>query len=153
MHAVNVSTGVEQPGFPVLIQGTATNDPNTTFKAQFEMQRTGLTIVNGVVYAGFGGHCDYPPYLGWVVGVSTAGQITSMWADTRPMDVDEFAHKALAAIARDEFIIVLPRWWKALWYAERISPYLGLAIWGKILARMRKQLEAFGARQVSGDEN
>jgi hypothetical protein len=81
MHAVNVATGVEQAGFPVQIQGTATNDPNTTFKAQFEMQRTGLTIVNGVVYAGFGGHCDYPPYLGWVVGVSTAGQITSMWAD------------------------------------------------------------------------
>ena len=82
MHAVNVATGVEQAGFPVLIQGTATNDPNnTTFNAQFEMQRTGLTIVNGVIYAGFGGHCDYPPYLGWVVGVSTAGQITSLWAD------------------------------------------------------------------------
>jgi hypothetical protein len=81
MHAVNVATGVEQTGFPVLIHGTATNDASTTFNAQFEMQRTGLTIVNGVVYAGFGGHCDYPPYLGWVVGVSTAGQITSMWAD------------------------------------------------------------------------
>ena len=27
MHAVNVATGVEQPGFPVLIHGTATNDP------------------------------------------------------------------------------------------------------------------------------
>ena len=37
--------------------------------------------MNGVVYAGFGGHCDHPPYLGWVVGVSTAGSIKSMWAD------------------------------------------------------------------------
>ncbi|HTK16204.1 MAG TPA: choice-of-anchor D domain-containing protein [Acidimicrobiia bacterium] len=81
MHAVNVATGVEQAGFPVLIHGTATNDPGTTFNAQFEMQRTGLTIVNGVVYAGFGGHCDYPPYLGWVIGVSTAGNITSLWAN------------------------------------------------------------------------
>ncbi|MDQ1508525.1 MAG: hypothetical protein QOG50_369, partial [Actinomycetota bacterium] len=82
MHAVNVGTGVEQAGFPVLIQGTATNDSGTTFHAQFQMQRTGLALVNGVVYAGFGGHCDYPPYLGWVVGVSTSSaSITSMWAD------------------------------------------------------------------------
>jgi hypothetical protein len=81
MHGVNVATGVEKAGFPVQIQGTATNDPDTTFIAKNHLQRTGLTIVNGVVYAGFGGHCDYPPYLGWVVGVSTAGHVTSMWAN------------------------------------------------------------------------
>ena len=81
MHAVKVGTGVEQAGFPVLIQGSAINDPGTTFNPQTQMQRTGLALVNGVVYAGFGGHCDYPPYLGWVVGVSTSGSITSMWAD------------------------------------------------------------------------
>ncbi len=83
----------------------------------------------------------------------TEAQILGMWADARPMDVDEFAHKALKAIAKGEFIIVLPRWWKALWYAERLSPHLGLAIWGRILGRMRKQLEKFGARQEWSDEN
>jgi len=81
MHAVNVATGAEQSGFPTLISGNAVNDSNTTFNAQFEMQRTALALVNGVVYAGFGSHCDSPPYLGWVVGVSTSGSITSMWAD------------------------------------------------------------------------
>jgi hypothetical protein len=81
LHAVNVATGLEQPSFPVLIHGNAGNDAGTTFNAQFEMQRTGLALVNGVVYAGFGGHCDHPPYLGWVVGVSTSGSVTSMWAD------------------------------------------------------------------------
>ena len=81
LHAVNVATGVEQPNFPVLVHGHATNDPRTTFHAQYELQRTGIALVNGVVYLGFGAHCDYPPYLGWVVGVSTAGSITSMWAD------------------------------------------------------------------------
>jgi hypothetical protein len=30
--------------------------------------------VNGVVFAGFGGHCDLFNYTGWVVGMSTAGK-------------------------------------------------------------------------------
>ena len=81
LHAVNVATGVEQAPFPVLIHGNASNDAGTTFNPQYELSRTGLALVNGVVYVGFGGHCDHPPYLGWVVGVSTAGTITSMWAD------------------------------------------------------------------------
>jgi hypothetical protein len=82
LHAVNVATGVEQPNFPVTIQGNASNDAGTTFNAQTQMQRTGVALVNGVVYLGFGAHCDVGQYLGWVVGVSaTAGTITSMWAD------------------------------------------------------------------------
>ena len=88
LHAVNVATGVEQAPFPVLIHGHATNDPGTTFHAQYELQRTGIALVNGVVYLGFGAHCDYPPYLGWVVGVSTAGAITSMWADETGQNSD-----------------------------------------------------------------
>ena len=76
-----MATGVEQAPFPVLIHGNASNDAGTTFNPQYELSRTGLALVNGVVYVGFGGHCDHPPYLGWVVGVSTAGTITSMWAD------------------------------------------------------------------------
>jgi Divergent InlB B-repeat domain/PQQ-like domain len=35
-----------------------------------------------VVYAGFGSHCDISPFHGWIVGVSTAGQIKTMWATT-----------------------------------------------------------------------
>ena len=37
-------------------------------------------MMNGVVYAGFGSHCDNQPYQGWVVGVSTAGKLETMWA-------------------------------------------------------------------------
>lgn len=29
-------------------------------------------MVNGVVYAGFGGHCDYFNYTGMVIGINTA---------------------------------------------------------------------------------
>jgi hypothetical protein len=37
-------------------------------------------LVNGIVFAGFGGHCDQYNYTGWVVGVSTAGQLEATYA-------------------------------------------------------------------------
>ena len=32
------------------------------------LQRPGLLLIGGVVYAAFGGHCDYGDYRGWVLG-------------------------------------------------------------------------------------
>lgn len=84
MHAVEVASGVEKPGFPVEIAGEAQNLPGVAFDATRQLQRPGLLLMNGVVYAAFGSHCDRTPYQGWVVGVSTSGattgQITAMWA-------------------------------------------------------------------------
>jgi iron transport multicopper oxidase len=79
MHAIDVVTGAERAGFPVPIAGRASNAPNVSFNATHELQRPGLLLLNGVVYAAFGGHCDIEPYTGWVVGVSTAARITTMW--------------------------------------------------------------------------
>ncbi|KRE80254.1 choice-of-anchor D domain-containing protein [Arthrobacter sp. Soil763] len=80
MHSLDRSTGVERPGFPVLISGAPTNDPSRPFNPMTAMQRPGLLLMNGVVYAGFASHCDYAPFVGYVVGVSTAGRQTTMWA-------------------------------------------------------------------------
>ncbi len=80
MHALDVVTGAEKPGFPVVIQGAPTNDPTRPFNPMTAMQRPGLLLLNGVVYAGFASHCDYAPFVGYVVGVSTAGRQTTMWA-------------------------------------------------------------------------
>ncbi|WP_052440805.1 choice-of-anchor D domain-containing protein [Streptacidiphilus anmyonensis] len=81
MHAVDATSGAERPGWPVTIAGTATNQPGGTFDPFHEMQRPGLLLLDGVVYAGFGAHCDVQPYRGYVVGVSTTTHsITSMWA-------------------------------------------------------------------------
>ena len=81
MDAVSMSTGAEQPGFPVELAGTAQNDPEQTFTPTTELQRPGLLLLEGVVYAGFGSHCDFTPYEGWVFGVSTAGQVKARWVD------------------------------------------------------------------------
>lgn len=37
-------------------------------------------MVNGVVFAGFGGHCDQYNYTGWIVGMSTAGKFVSAYS-------------------------------------------------------------------------
>ncbi|MFC8433420.1 choice-of-anchor D domain-containing protein [Streptomyces sp. NPDC057253] len=81
MHAVDPASGAERAGWPVTIAGSPVNDPGNTFDAFYQQQRPGLLLMDGVVYAGFGGHCDAWPYRGYVVGVSTtAHSITSMWA-------------------------------------------------------------------------
>jgi hypothetical protein len=79
MHAVDVATGAEHAGFPVVIQGKAANDATHTFVPDGQWQRPGLLLLNGVVYAGFGSHCDQKPFEGWVAGVSAAGAVTTMW--------------------------------------------------------------------------
>jgi outer membrane protein assembly factor BamB len=81
LHAVNADTGVERPGWPVTIAGSPQNDPAHPFNAERGMQRPGLLLMGGTVYAAFASHCDFGPYVGYVVGVSTTSHaVSSMWS-------------------------------------------------------------------------
>jgi hypothetical protein len=81
LHALDPATGAERTGWPVTIAGSPSNDPSVPFDPMHEMQRPGLLLLDGVVYAAFGSHCDFGPYRGYVVGVSTTTHtMTSMWA-------------------------------------------------------------------------
>jgi hypothetical protein len=82
MHAIELDSGKELPSFPVQIKGEAQNLKGVKFEATQELQRPALLLMNGVVYAGFGSHCDKTPYEGWLAGVSTAGQLRALWAST-----------------------------------------------------------------------
>jgi hypothetical protein len=79
MDAINIATGTEKAGFPVELAGAAQNAPGQTFQPTTELQRPGLLLMNGVVYAAFGSDCDFNPWQGWVFGVSTAGQTKARW--------------------------------------------------------------------------
>jgi len=79
LDAIDLATGTQKPGFPVRLSGTAQNAAGQTFNATTELQRPGLLLMDGVVYAAFGGHCDITPYQGWVFGVSTAGVVKARW--------------------------------------------------------------------------
>jgi uncharacterized protein (TIGR03437 family) len=72
LHALDVATGAEKPGSPVEIQASmaGTGDGNTMvrFNPRFYKQRSGLLLLNGVVYTAWSSHCDAGNYHGWVVG-------------------------------------------------------------------------------------
>jgi hypothetical protein len=72
LHAIDVTTGNEKTGSPILIQGTypGTGDgtTTTTFNARYELQRAGLALVNGSVYIAWAAHEDELPYYGWLMG-------------------------------------------------------------------------------------
>lgn len=39
-----------------------------------------LNLVNGLVVAGFGAHCDFFNYTGWIIGISTDGSFITSYA-------------------------------------------------------------------------
>jgi len=80
---VDIVTLQDKPGFPVLIDGSnADNDPTRYFIGGTVLQRPSLTMINGVVIGGFGGHCDLFNYTGMLVAVSTSPGVgvTSLFA-------------------------------------------------------------------------
>ena len=79
MDAIDLATGAERAGFPVQLSGAAQNQPSMTFNATSELQRPGLLLMNGVVYAAFGSDCDLNTWQGWVFGVATSGSVKARW--------------------------------------------------------------------------
>jgi chitodextrinase len=74
LHALDIATGAEKFGGPVLIQatvpgtGTGSVGGQLAFDSLRENERTAVLLYNGVVYFGFGSHGDYQPYHGWLLG-------------------------------------------------------------------------------------
>src|SRR5262245_37538900 len=46
----------------------------------------------------------------------------------RPVDPNRFAEKALNALVRNRAIIIIPSWWRIVWWVNRLSPSLGLCL-------------------------
>lgn len=78
LHALDITTGAEKFGGPVLIQATVpgTGDGSVngmvSFDASHGNQRPGLLLLNGVVYIAWASFGDIDPYHGWVMGYSAS---------------------------------------------------------------------------------
>jgi NAD(P)-dependent dehydrogenase (short-subunit alcohol dehydrogenase family) len=57
----------------------------------------------------------------------------------RPMAPSLFAHRVLKQLARNRAIIIVPSWWRVVWWIERASPSLGILLARKFLETTRKQ--------------
>lgn len=72
LHALDITTGAEKFGGPVLIQasvpgtGTGSSGGVLTFDGSYELDRPGLLFLNGVVYIAFGSVGDEGPWHGWL---------------------------------------------------------------------------------------
>ena len=86
LHAISAKDGTERTGgWPAKIDGTikATNDGlNRAFDPANEGQRPALSLVNGIVYVGFGGpYGDFNAYFGWVIAVDSKNPATiGVWS-------------------------------------------------------------------------
>jgi NAD(P)-dependent dehydrogenase (short-subunit alcohol dehydrogenase family) len=84
-----------------------------------------------LAHGGVGGKC-----LGSVSGEKQqAGMERS-----RPMEPSRFAQKVLPAVAGNRAIIIVPAWWKILWWMNRVSPFLGELVARKALSDARKTM-------------
>lgn len=86
LHAIDITTGAEKLGGPVLmtasVPGTAPDGNGSTvpLNPQWANQRPGLLLLNGFIYIGFSSHGDNGPWHGWLLGYdkTTLAQ-TGVW--------------------------------------------------------------------------
>jgi hypothetical protein len=69
LHALDLATGDDRAGSPVIIAGSVVNstDASVAFDALAHLQRPALLLANGRIYVGLGSHGDVDPYHGWLM--------------------------------------------------------------------------------------
>ncbi|HVM97812.1 MAG TPA: EF-hand domain-containing protein [Candidatus Acidoferrales bacterium] len=89
LHALDIATGTERPGSPVVIAaavsgvGAGSLGGTLSFDPLRENQRVGLLLLNGAVYIAWSSHGGTPPYHGWVMGYdATTLQQIGVFSDT-----------------------------------------------------------------------
>ncbi|HVC93691.1 MAG TPA: hypothetical protein VND64_08375 [Pirellulales bacterium] len=107
LHALDLSSGAEKHAGPMVLGDTIddqagdgkfiyVNGPRVNgvgdgnvngqvpFNALTELQRPGLSLVNGTVYIAFGSHGDNPPAHGWLMGVDAQSLTLTAAFNTTP---------------------------------------------------------------------
>ncbi len=86
LHKIDITTGADLGSVAITgsVTGNGTDAVNGTvaFNPKSQLQRTGLALVNGNVYMGFGSHNDVPVYHGWVFGYDATLTRTGLFCTT-----------------------------------------------------------------------
>jgi len=87
LHALEVTTGAEKLGGPVVLSGSVPGNGSGSsggtlnWDPKWENNRPGLLLLNGIVYLGFGSHGDNGPWHGWILAYNASNlqQRTGVW--------------------------------------------------------------------------
>jgi len=89
LHALDITSGAEKFGGPVVIQatvpgaGTGQSGGQISFDPLKNGQRPGILLQNGLVYIAWASHCDVGPYHGWVMAYDAQSlQQVAVWNST-----------------------------------------------------------------------
>jgi hypothetical protein len=124
LHALDITTGIDEPGSPVQVVAQSTSNSNniwdkpivTTFTSLHQKNRPGLLLLNGILYLGFGSNGCNDSNSGWVLSydetslsqlgifnTSPAYGLTSVWQSGNGLAADDagyiYAETAEAANA------------------------------------------------------
>ena len=70
------------------------------------------------------------------------------WERLRPMDPVQFAARVVDQVAANREIIIVPSWWKIVWWVNRLSIALTGAFTNRAYRDMRAQIEEIGRRPM-----
>jgi hypothetical protein len=90
LHALDILTGKERSNSPKLItaqvngHGSGNVNGVVSFNPQKQNQRSGLLLLNGVVYITYASHCDWGPYHGWILGYDKSSLAQTIVYNTTP---------------------------------------------------------------------
>jgi uncharacterized protein (TIGR03437 family) len=75
LHALDIATGAERPGSPVVIEATVagmgdffSSTDVLPFHPYLHKNRAGLLLLNGIVYTAWASNCDTGQFHGWLIG-------------------------------------------------------------------------------------
>ncbi len=107
LHALDIATGQERPGSPVLIKasvkgtGDGTVNGVVSFDPGTQLQRPGLLLSGGVVYLAFGSHADQGIFHGWILGYDARTLAQCCVFNTTPNGSDGAIWQAGMGMATD----------------------------------------------------
>ncbi len=79
LHALNVTTGADTSGSPVVVAANG-------FNSKYELQRAGLLLSKSNIYITFAGHCDQGSWAGYTMAYSTANLAQTGVFNASPSD-------------------------------------------------------------------
>lgn len=108
LHALDLGTGAEKFGGPMVIQagfpGSGDGNDgagNVPFDPLLHLNRPALLLNGGLVYLAYASHCDNGPYHGWVIGYNAQTLASNSVFNTTPNGGDGGIWQAGGGLASD----------------------------------------------------